>query len=179
MTEVKICGLSTVEHALLAARCGADYVGMVFAPSKRRVTPEQAQIITAAVLALKARPLIVGVFAKVPAKEVNVIAAHCRLDRVQLSGDESWGYCREIERPFLKTIHAAEDKTARDIITEIETGYRMFSHEQLTIHLDAPVKGTFGGTGERLDWQLARLICEEFPVIVAGGLTPENSQSLW
>ena len=174
MTEVKICGLSVVEHALVAAEAGADYIGMVFAPSKRLVTPEQAQPIVSAVCSLKTRPIIVGVFANLPAKEVNAIANECRLDRVQLSGDENWEYCRQIEYPFLKTIHVAADKTARDIIADIEKGYGMFSRQQLICLIDSPVKGAYGGTGERFDWQVAKEVSAEFPVIVAGGLTPEN-----
>lgn len=174
MTEVKICGLSEVEHALVAAQAGASYIGMVFAPSRRQITPEKALQIVEALRALKSPPVTVGVFVNLPADEVNHIAMLCRLDRVQLSGDEDWDYCREIERPIIRVVHVSPRTTVRDVMTDIEAGYHTLSPERLICLLDSSVKGAYGGTGETFNWQVAKEVCARFPVMVAGGLTPEN-----
>ena len=107
MTWVKICGISDVTTAVAACESGTDYLGMVFAPGRRRVTPAQARKIVDAVLQQDSRPQIVGVFVNQPADEVNRIADYCELDWVQLSGDETWDYCRQITTPLIKVFHIA------------------------------------------------------------------------
>jgi phosphoribosylanthranilate isomerase len=176
--KVKICGLTEGPAALAAAEAGADYLGLVFAPSRRQISPEKASEI--AELVRRTQPLtgIIGVFVNLPVDEVNDIARLCCLDRVQLSGDETWDYCRSIEKPLIKAIHIAAETVAEDIMHKIEEGYRLLSGERPVFLLDTQVNGAYGGTGQAFNHKLAQDICARFPVIVAGGLTPENAGQL-
>lgn len=174
MTKIKICGLSHIEHAMVAAEAGADFLGLIFAPYRRRVTVEAASALVEAVHALRPRPQIVGVFVDAPAAEVNRVAEDCRLDWVQLSGNETWRYCRQIERPIIKAIHIPAGKKIEQILNKIEIGYRLYSERELICLLDSKSGNAPGGTGQAFDWQLAREITARFPVTIAGGLTPDN-----
>jgi phosphoribosylanthranilate isomerase len=184
MTLVKICGISDAKHARAAAAYGADFVGMVFAPSQRQVTlgdarriaaglrKDREQIITSATVAgveealAQRRPLLVGVFADQDADTINAIAAECGLDLVQLSGSEPWEMCRLISRPVLKCLKVRAGQAAAEIIAE--------AGADAIVLLDPYAEGTYGGTGRTLDWQLAAQVASTRPMVLAGGLTPAN-----
>jgi phosphoribosylanthranilate isomerase len=96
------------------------------------------------------------------------------LDWVQLSGHESCAYCQEIKKPIIKVIHISPGTTVEEVLSNIETGYRLLAKKEFVCLLDAEVGGAYGGTGQTFDWELARAVSARFPVMVAGGLTPTN-----
>jgi len=174
MTRVKICGIKNVAHALAAAEAGADFIGLVFAPSPRQVTPVQAEKISATVKQSGNTTEVVGVFVNTPASEVNKIADSCQLDWVQLSGDESWEYCSKINRPLIKAFRVSLQQSPQEICDILAGGTKILTNQKHVYLLDSSIKGKYGGTGMTFNWNLARQVAEQFPVIIAGGLTPEN-----
>ena len=174
MTRVKICGISDKNHALAAVEAGADFIGLVFAPSRRQVSPQKALPLVEVVRGLGSRPAVVGVFVNAAAQEVNHIADYCQLDWVQLSGDETWQYCQELKKAIIKVIHVSSGQKTDEILADIETGYQLLPEKELVCLLDSRVGGAYGGTGQVFNWQLAREVSVRFPVMIAGGLTSAN-----
>ncbi len=174
MTRVKICGITQTTHALAAADAGADFIGLVFAPSKRLVDVEQAKEIVTAVKGHGERKILtVGVFVNAPAAEVNRIAQYCGLDRVQLSGDEPWDYLSDIERLVIKAVRVRRGQSSQDILAELAPGYQMLGAGFMCL-LDCYATGSYGGSGKAFDWRVAREAAQRFPVIMAGGLSAQN-----
>jgi len=162
MVRVKICGITSLEDALVAVEAGADALGFVFHDeSSRRVTPDGAAGIIADL-----PPFIqtVGLFVNRPLEFVNETAARCRLDLVQLHGDEPPEFCDAVERRVIKAFRV-QDITSLDPIRH----YRVAAHL-----LDAYSPTAYGGTGLTFNWGIAKAAKEFGPVILAGGLTSDN-----
>jgi phosphoribosylanthranilate isomerase len=173
MTRVKICGIRDKNHALAAVEAGADFIGLVFAHSKRQVTPTQACEIVSVVKKSSDATKMVGVFVNAPVSQVNEIADFCALDCVQLSGDESWEYCREIVEPIIKAIRIGQ-QSPEELCAEVSAGGELLPAQRFITLLDSQVEGKYGGTGQSFNWNVAQQIAEKFPVIIAGGLDPKN-----
>ncbi len=174
MTCVKICGIKEEAHALVAAEAGADFIGLVFAHSPRQVTPVQAEKIVSAVKQSGYTTKVIGVFVNITAEVVNKTADICHLDQVQLSGDESWEYCTEIKHPLIKAVRVSRRQGPQGISDILAHGAKILADRKHVYLLDAKVKGKYGRTGTAFDWSLAQQAAEKFPIIIAGGLTPEN-----
>jgi len=172
-TRVKICGIRDKDNALAAVEAGADFIGLVFAPSQRQVTPATALEIASAVKKSNDATKMVGVFVNAPVFQINEIADFCALDVVQLSGDESWEYCGKIANPVIKAIRIGR-QSLQDLYTELSTASKSLTEHRFITLLDSRVEGRYGGTGESFNWNLAQQIAEKFPVIIAGGLDSEN-----
>jgi len=168
---VKICGLTRLEDAELAVELGAWALGMVFyAPSPRRCAMANARQISAA---LRRRAELCGVFVNAPMEEVVQTASELDLALLQLHGDEGPSYCAEAARRtgarVIKAIqvHAAGDLRAAE-------RYRVDYH-LLDARAARPAKRALrGGTGETFDWGLLDGRRSRVPLILSGGLTPEN-----
>ncbi len=169
MTRVKICGITDIPYAQAAIEAGADLIGVVLAHSPRQVTYDKAKEIATAV---KKHVPVVGVFVNMPAATVNSVATSCGLDWVQLSGDESWEYCQEIEKPLIKAIHISPEWKEEELLAHLEEGQRL---DRPPVYLlDTLVENKYGGTGQVFAWEVARGAVAKFPIIIAGGLSPEN-----
>jgi len=170
LTKIKICGITDVSYAQAAIEAGTDLIGVVFAPSPRQVNYEKAREIVAAVK--KHYVSVAGVFVNMPAETVNTVAYACELDWVQLSGDESWEYCQEIKKPLIKAVHIPPDWGERELLAHLEDGQQL---DRPPVYLlDTLVENKYGGTGKVFAWEIARGAVAKFPVIIAGGLDPEN-----
>ena len=172
-TRIKICGIRDKAHALAAVEAGADFVGLVFAPSQRQVSPAKACEIASAVKKSSDAIKVVGVFVNAPSSQVNELADFCALDWVQLSGDESWEYCREVVRPVIKAIRI-DQQSPEELYAELSAGSKLLPAQEFITLLDSQVEGKYGGTGESFNWKLVQQVAKRFPVIIAGGLDPKN-----
>ncbi|HEX9779559.1 MAG TPA: phosphoribosylanthranilate isomerase [Geopsychrobacteraceae bacterium] len=161
MVRVKICGITNPDDALQAAACGADAIGLVFfAKSPRCVSPERAREIIA-----RLPPLVttVGLFVNEDPRTIRAVAARCRLDRVQLHGDESPADCL---LPPLRVLKALRVRDAESLARADDYPADLL--------LDAWSDQVYGGSGRQFDWQLARALAARRPIILAGGLRPDN-----
>jgi phosphoribosylanthranilate isomerase len=174
MTKIKICGIKEESHALALAEAGVDFIGLVFARSPRQVTPSRAEKIVTALKKNKSTVEVVGVFVNTNVGMVNRIADACNLDWVQLSGDEPWQYCRELSRPIVKVIRVSRNYKPEPVCADLAYGTRLLADQKHLFMLDSNVRERYGGTGQTFDWNLAKPIASQFPVIVAGGMTPDN-----
>ena len=162
MTRVKICGVTTVEDALLAAELGASAIGLVFWPgSPRCVEIARAKAIVAAL-----PPFVsaIGVFVN-QVDEALAIARDTGLSAVQFHGDEPPGSYRALSLRVIKAV-TVRDASAREEAAAVPPG--------ATVLLDAHDRVKRGGTGRGVDWTIAAMIARERPVILSGGLNAEN-----
>jgi phosphoribosylanthranilate isomerase len=164
--RVKICGLTREEDARLAVESGAWAIGMIFhRDSPRYVGVEQAAEIATA---FRRRCEVVGVFVNTPLDDILQVLGSVPLTMLQLHGDEGPAYCAEAKRRSgLKVMKAvrAKDVHAVRALSAYKTDFHM---------IDAYVPGTYGGTGERFDWELAAAHPGDTPLVLSGGLTAEN-----
>ncbi|MCF7803565.1 MAG: phosphoribosylanthranilate isomerase [Candidatus Marinimicrobia bacterium] len=169
MIPVKICGITRIKDARAAIKNGASALGFIFyEPSPRYMDPDNAKKI---VDALRNEQISkVGVFVNESAENVNRIADDVGLDLVQLHGNETPEYCESIELPVIKSFRVRDDFNAKEV-----EGY------DVDVFLfDAYVKGTPGGTGKTFNWKLLKNLKFDRPVILAGGLNPENiTNAVW
>ena len=159
--QVKICGITNLEDALCAAQNGVAAVGFIFhRPSPRFINPQKVAEITDK---LPARLVKVGVFVNEKESFVRRTFERCRLDMIQLHGDESPGYCRQFPRN--RIIKALSLQTEEDV-------RRAGDFDVAAILADARHAGLYGGTGKTADWDLAGRIAG--PLILSGGLNDSN-----
>ncbi|MCQ4313450.1 phosphoribosylanthranilate isomerase [Pseudomonas stutzeri] len=161
----KICGITSVEDALVAADAGADAIGLVFyAKSPRAVSIQQARAIIAA---LPPFVTTVGLFVNASRCELNETLDAVSLDMLQFHGDETPADCEGFHRPWYKALRVR----AGDDIRGQAARYAGAS----AVLLDTFVSGIPGGTGVVFDWSLIPADLPK-PLILAGGLTPQNVQ---
>lgn len=162
---VKICGLRTVEHALAAATAGADLIGLVFAPSRRRVEVAAGTAIAQALRALPRSPQLVGLFVNEPAATINALADTVGLDCAQLSGDEPPELLAQLRLPVLKAVRLDGSANEAAWLALASRGT-----VPLRLLVDAHVPGMYGGTGTPADWERAAVLARQAPTLLAGGL---------
>jgi phosphoribosylanthranilate isomerase len=164
MIKVKICGLTNLEDALVAAESGADALGFVFYPqSPRCIEPKEAKDI---IRKLPPYATMVGVFANAGEDEVLRVMDECGLDLAQLQGDEPPSTCERLGSRAIKAIR----------VKDLDSLASMKTYSVRAFVLDTYTPENFGGTGKRFDWDLAVEAKQYGRVILAGGLSPENVQ---
>lgn len=166
-TKVKVCGLTRLQDAELAVSLGAWALGMIFyEPSPRRCSVTQAQAISQT---LRRKAELVGVFVNEPLPRIVELAELLQLSIVQLHGDEGPSFCAEVgRRTGAKVCKAAQISASGDLkdIERFHVDYHL---------LDAKGdRGLRGGTGSTFDWSLIARRRSSVPMILSGGLTPEN-----
>jgi phosphoribosylanthranilate isomerase len=170
---VKICGLREREHAAAAAAAGADLVGFIFAPARRRITAGVARMCVEAARAERNDVIAVGVFVDAPLTEILATVEQARLDAVQLNGNEPPRFIEELPVPAIKAFRTRAGASSVEIVDEMKA-FLALSRPPVGFLIDGYAEGKSGGVGIRADWGLAAEIGASHPFMLAGGLNPEN-----
>ncbi len=161
-TRIKICGITNLEDAQYAVAAGADALGFVFYErSPRYIHPEKAgQIVS------ELPPFVttVGLFVNAASDIIRQTMRVAGLGVVQLHGDESPEDCHLNQHPVIKAVRVK----GADSLAGID------DYQVSALLLDTWSDQQYGGTGESFDWQLAKKLTGHLPIILAGGLTPDN-----
>lgn len=161
--RVKICGITRVEDALVAANAGADAIGLVFyGPSPRAVTAARAAQICA-----RLPPFVttVALFVDAPRDEINRVLATVPVDLLQFHGNEDPEYCDSFGHPWIKAVRMRDGVDLHQ--------YAQAYCNAAGLLVDSYVPGLPGGTGEVFNWgRVPKGL--PLPVVLAGGLHPEN-----
>jgi phosphoribosylanthranilate isomerase len=164
--RIKFCGITRLDDAQLAVDAGAWAVGCILWPqSPRACDPAEAGRIASAV---RRRVQVCGVFVNQHLDEITGLVDGLGLTMVQLHGDEGPAFCGEVaRRTGAKVMKAAQVRTAADVraLEAFHTDFHL---------LDAHMPGMRGGTGETFDWELVRTRRSKVPLVLSGGLTPDN-----
>ena len=188
-TQGKICGLGDWAAVQAAAAGGAAYVGFVFAPSRRQVTPATAASLIARMRAAYGprAPRTVGLFVNAPLSTMQAVIGMAGLDVVQLCGDEAPDaeLLAALAHPIMRVLRPAPGTLAATVQADARAWRAAATRadrlagplagpwgSRLLIGLDAHHAGQYGGTGRQADWSLAATLAREEPLMLAGGLTP-------
>ena len=164
MTIIKICGIKTLKDALAAIDSGADYLGFNFYPkSVRFIEKSVCAEITSVLKREYPQVKLVGVFVNSPVEEIKDILRTCQLDLAQLHGDETPEIFAQLTPHAFRAFRG---------IPESNAGYER--DEAPLMLIDAAVKGVYGGSGVTADWTAAAELAKKYPLLLAGGLTPQN-----
>jgi len=166
VTKIKFCGITTLEDGELAVAAGAWAIGLIFWPS----SPRRAGFDAAAEIAagVKRRVEVAGVFVNATLDHVAETADAVGLTMLQLHGDEGPAYCSEAaRRTGCKVMKAVRVRSGADVqaLAPFHTDYHL---------LDSFTAGVPGGTGETFAWEIARGHRGRVPIVLSGGLTPDN-----
>jgi phosphoribosylanthranilate isomerase len=179
--RVKICGITRLEDALTAVSLGADMLGFNFYPgSKRYVTPQAAAALIREMKAALERDRMVadhpvanvGIFVNTPPAQIRTIMEQCGLDLAQLSGDEPPQDLEALGGRGFKAIRPSSPAEAAQLAAQFAR-----PAAKPAFLIDAYHPEAYGGTGETGDWTLAARFAAAYPLMLAGGLTPQNVET--
>jgi len=205
-TLVKICGVMDPTMALAVAESGADFIGLVFAESRRKLSIEQGKEIASVIhnyrkqnlvlqtvttspsqsfthwtkqvesIVTSTKPLIVGVFADNDPHYVNQVAKEVPLDIIQLSGHEGFSVVNDMVLPTVKALHVSATDTASHLLSQLPAAADQ-AQNLMGILLDTFDPAVKGGSGRAFNWDVAQELAQQVPFFLAGGLNPDNIAS--
>ena len=176
MTTIKICGLTNLSDAQVAAKAGADLLGFIFyEPSPRYVSPE---IVRGIVAALRESAMMsakfVGVFVNASLPTVEQIVSTCGLDAVQLHGNEPPEFVAHFQHRGYKALRPQSTDEAHALAAQYTTTRLSPATQFPALLLDAYHPTLYGGTGHVTDWTMTADLASHYPILLAGSLTPVN-----
>ena len=189
MTKVKICGITNFEDASVAVEAGADLLGFIFyEPSPRYITPEAVKEIVASIRFLVstvpqvASPQFVGVFVNASREAVAHILDYCQLDAAQLHGEEPVEFVNYFKSRAFKALRPEAAEQAKTLVQKYAQSPnlatpgrdKMSNYKLPSLLIDAYHPTLYGGTGHVTDWTMAADIARQYPIMLAGSLTPAN-----
>lgn len=166
-TGIKICGINKVEDAIYASKEGVDYIGLVFAESKRKIDIPSAKAIVEALENENTK--CVAVFKDQGVDEINHILKAVPVDMIQIHGKFEDYEALSFKTPIIRAF------TQEEVVALIDKNKALESHSRVSHHL---IDATVPGSGKAFNWAIIKQINSNKPLIIAGGLNPDNVPEL-